>query len=39
MYGHQHVVDWIDQQGGESDDEEKFRDWDSMEFSYSDNDL
>ena len=37
--GHQHVVDWIDQQEDESDCEEKFRDWDSMEFSYSDNDL
>ncbi|WZN62040.1 hypothetical protein HKI87_05g35760 [Chloropicon roscoffensis] len=38
-YRQQHIVDWIDQQEDESDCEEKFRDWDSMAFSYSDNDL
>ena len=34
--GHDHIVDWIDQQEDESD-EEKYRDWGSMEFSYSEN--
>jgi len=28
---HQHVVDWIDQQGGESDDEE-YREFSDMSF-------
>ena len=35
-YRQQHIVDWIDQQEDESD-EEKYRDWGSMEFSYSEN--